>query len=115
MYSFVRACRHLARAGKRGAKKRKDAFADEEEADEEFADDDSFEDSEAVSQESDDSNVAVEQLSQGTKKDAGAVPDVAETQKESRTAPKVRQGYADAGKSGCENRTGAGRGAGAYS
>lgn len=63
--------------------KRKDAFADEEEADEEFADDDSFEDSEAVSQESDDSNVAVEQLSQGTKKDAGAVPDVAETQKES--------------------------------
>ena len=27
--------------------------------------------------------MAVEQLSQGTKKDAGAVPDVAETQKES--------------------------------
>lgn len=62
--------------------KRKDAFADEEEADEEFADDDSFEDSEAVSQESDDSPVAVEQLSQGTKKDAGAVPDVAKPQKE---------------------------------
>lgn len=81
--------RAFGESWKERRQKRKDAFADEEEADEEFADDDSFEDSEAVPQESADSHVDVEQLSQGTKKNATALPDVEKASKEREASRKT--------------------------